>query len=132
MHLAPLSMRLPRQEYWSGLPFLPPRDLLDPKIKPVSPELARGFFTAEPPGKPNQYHMVFYFSKDRCGGFPGGAVIKNLLTNAGDTGDEGSVLGLGRFPGAGNGNPLQYSCLGNPKDRGAWRAAVHGVAKSWA
>ena len=53
-------------------------------------------------------------------------MIKNLSANAGDV---GSVLGLGRSPGEGNGNLLQYSCLGNPMDRGAWWATVHGVAK---
>ena len=52
-------------------------------------------------------------------GFPGDTVIKNPLANAGDTKDEGSIPGLGRSPGAGNGNPLQYSCLENPTDRGA-------------
>ena len=46
-------------------------------------------------------------------------------------GDSGSIPGLGRSPGEGNGNPLQYSCLENPMDRGAWRATVHRVAKSW-
>ena len=50
---APLSTGLPRQEYWSGLPFPSPGDLPDPGIKPVSPELAGGCFTTEPPGKPN-------------------------------------------------------------------------------
>ena len=60
--------------------------------------------------------------------FPGGSVIKNLPVNAGEP---GSVLGLGRSPRRGHGNPLQYSCLENPTDRGAWRATVHGVAKSW-
>ena len=49
---------------------------------------------------------------------------------AGDTGDSSSSPGLGRSPGEGNGNPLQYSCQENPMDRGAWRAAVHGVVKS--
>ena len=58
-------------------------------------------------------------------------VVKNLPAYAGDIRDSGSVLGLGRAPGGGNGNPLQYSCLENPMDRGAWRATVHGVAKSW-
>ena len=53
-------------------------------------------------------------------------MIKNLSANAGDV---GSVLGLGRSPGEGNGNLLQYSCLGNPMDRGAWWATVHGVTK---
>ena len=51
--LAPLSMRFPRQEYWSELPFPSPGDLLDPGIKPTSPALASGFFTLESPGKPN-------------------------------------------------------------------------------
>ena len=57
---------------------------------------------------------------------PGGSVVKNLPGNAGDS---GSIPGSGRFPGEGNGNPLQYSCLGNPMDRGAWQAMVHGVTK---
>ena len=60
-------------------------------------------------------------------GFPGGSVVKNLPVNAGDA---DSIPVLGRSPGEGNGNPLQYSCQGNPMDRGAWQATVHGVAKS--
>ena len=59
-------------------------------------------------------------------GFPGGSVVKNPPAN---TGDMGSISGLGKSPGERNGNPLQYSCLGNPMDRGAWWATVHGVAK---
>ena len=55
-------------------------------------------------------------------------MIKNLPANAGDTGVAGSIPGLRRSPGGGNGNPLQYSCLGNPVDRGAWWATVHGIA----
>ena len=51
--------------------------------------------------------------------FPGGSVVKNPVANAGDTGDAGSIPGSGRSPGEGNGNPLQYSCLGNLMDRGA-------------
>ena len=47
-----------------------------------------------------------------------------------NAGDQGSIPGSGRSPGEGNGNPLQYSCLENPTDRGAWYATVHGVAKS--
>ena len=54
----------------------------------------------------------------------------SLLANAGDTRDAGSIPGLGRSPGGRNGNPLQYSCLGNPMDRGAWQATVLEVAKS--
>ena len=57
---------------------------------------------------------------------PSGSDGKEPACNGGDL---GSVSGLGRSPGGGHGNPLQYSCLENPKDRGAWRAAVHGVAK---
>ena len=60
----------------------------------------------------------------------GDAVVKNLPVNAEDSGDVGLIPGLGRFPGGGNGNPLQYSCLGNPMDRGAWWIMVHGVGKS--
>ena len=54
-------------------------------------------------------------------------LVKNLPANAGDS---GSIPGLGRSPGEGNGNPLQYSCLGSPMDKGAWQATVHGVAKT--
>ena len=57
-------------------------------------------------------------------------VIKNPPANAGDIGDTGSILGSGRSLGGGHDNPLQYSCLKNPMDTGAWRATVHGVAES--
>ena len=59
--------------------------------------------------------------------FLGGSEVKNLLANVGDT---GLIPGLGRSPGEGIGNPLQYSCLGNPMDRGAWQATVHEITKS--
>ena len=65
------------------------------------------------------------------GDFPGGAVVKNLPANAGDIRDMGSIPESGRSPGKGHGNSLQYSCLENPMDRGAWLATVHRVAKSW-
>ena len=61
-------------------------------------------------------------------GFPGSSDGKESVYNAEDP---GSIPELGRSPGEGNGNPLQYSCLGNPMDRGAWQATVHGVTKSW-
>ena len=61
-------------------------------------------------------------------GFPGESDGKESACNAGDL---GSIPRLGRSPGEGKGNPLQYSCLKNSVDRGAWRATVHGVAKSW-
>ena len=56
-------------------------------------------------------------------------VVKNLPANAGDIRDTGSIPGSGRSLGGGHGNPLQYSCLENPIDRGAWRATVHGMAR---
>ena len=59
-------------------------------------------------------------------GFPCGSVVKNLPANVGDS---GSIPGLGRSPGEGNGNPFHFSCLGNPMDRGAWWGTVHGVTK---
>ena len=61
-------------------------------------------------------------------GFPGGTVVKNSPANAGEV---GLIPGLGRSPGEVHGNPLQYSCLQNSMDRGAWQATVHGVTKSW-
>ena len=66
-----------------------------------------------------------------CGGFPGGSVGKEPVCNAGVTGDAGLIPGLGRFPGGGRGNPLQYSCLEQPMDRGAWQASAHGAENSW-
>ena len=59
-------------------------------------------------------------------GFPGGSLVKNLPANAGDA---GSIPGLARSPREENGNPHQYSCLGNPMGNGAWQATVHGVTK---
>ena len=59
---------------------------------------------------------------------PGGSVVKNPTASAGDV---GLIPGLGRSPGEGNGNPLWCSSLGNPMDKGAWHAAVHGVTKGW-
>ena len=58
-------------------------------------------------------------------------MVKNPTANAGDSGDLGLIPGLGRSPGGGNGNTLQYSCWAKAMDRGAWQATVHGVAKRW-
>ena len=62
-------------------------------------------------------------------GLPSGSVVKNLPASVGGFGAVGLILGLGRSPGGGNGNRLQYSCLKSPMDRGAWRAAVCGVSE---
>ena len=76
-----------------------------------------------------KYYIISYdFSVQR--GFPGGAVVKNLPANARDAGDTGSISRSGRSPGEGNGNPFQYPCLGNPRDRGAWQATLQRVAES--
>ena len=72
----------------------------------------------------SQHSLVFR-------GIPGGSAVKNLPASAGATGDTGLIPGSGRSLGGGNGNPLQYCCLGNPMDRGAWQATAHGVTKSW-
>ena len=68
------------------------------------------------------------YSINKRRGFPGGSDGKESACNAGDP---SLIPGSGRSPGEGNGNPLQYSCLENPMDRGAWWATVHGVTKSW-
>ena len=70
----------------------------------------------------NRFRKIYTQEK----GFPRSSVGKESACNAGDL---GSILGLGRSPGEGNGNPLQYSCLENPMDRGAWQATVHGVTR---
>ena len=64
-------------------------------------------------------------------GFRGGSVLKSAPANAGGAGYEGSIPGSGRSPGGGNVNPLQYACLENPIDRGAWLATVYKVMKNW-
>ena len=106
-HQHPLSMGFPRQ-YWNELPFSSSGDLPHPGIKPESPTLA-GFFTTEPPGKTKE-------GITRPRGFPRSSVGKASACNVGDL---DSIPELGRSAGEGNGNPLQYSCLGNPMDRGA-------------
>ena len=78
------------------------------------------------PCQENPVPSGFWVSIRARGGFPGGASAKESAYN---TGDLGSILGLGRSAGGGNGNPLQYSCLKNPFDRGAWWVTVHGVAE---
>ena len=74
-----------------------------------------------------------YISKSKyknSEGFPGGPVVKNPPANARESGDTGLLLGSGRSPGGGHGNPVQYSCLDNPMDSGAWRTTVYRAAES--
>ena len=79
--------------------------------------------------------MINFWNSVLSTGFPGGSVVKNLPDNAASAGDGVCSLGpdhwVGRSPGGGNGSPLQYSCLENPTDRGAWWVTVHGVIMSW-
>ena len=131
-------MGFSRQEYWSGLPWPPPGDLPNPGIEPKSHsslELADRFFntsnTWEVQISSYRYlylsiYLLSTYVLYICVGFLNVSVVKNSLANAGDV---GSVPGLGRSPGEGNGNPLQYSCLGNPQNRGVWWVTVHGVSK---
>ena len=67
-----------------------------------------------------------------CGASQVVLVVKNLTANAGEIRDASLIPGFGRSPGGGHGNPLQYSCLENSMDRGAWWATIHRVTKSWA
>ena len=98
---ASMSVGFPRQEHWSGLPFPPPGDPPGLRIKPAFPALAGRFFTTWE-----------------------ATLVKNLPASAGDAGASGSIPGRERSPGTENGNPLQYSCLENSMDRGAWWATV--------
>ena len=75
--------------------------------------------------------MKYYLAINRNElGFPSGSDSKESTYSTGNTGDMGSIPGLGRSPGGANGNPLQYSCQENPVDRGAWWATVHGITES--
>ena len=119
---APPSMEFSRQEYLSGLPCPSPGDLPNPGINPGSPALQADTLPSEPPGKPQFYAYLL-----NCTGIPMWVSGVESTCHAGDL---GSISGWGRSPGGGNDNPLQFSCLGNPMDRGAWWATVHRVAES--
>ena len=137
-------MGFSRQEYWSGLPFFPPGDLPDPGIEPtslMSLALAGGFLTTgatweartQKRAKFLNLRDLVFFDSHLCFWLPRWVVSvgKNPPASAGEAGDLGSIPGSGRSPGEGSGNPLQYFCLGNPMDRGAWPATVYGVTESW-
>ena len=88
----------------------------------------------DPSGDPNQAQVKIYIKKKSSKiqfGLPWWLSGKEAGCNTEAEGDAGLIPGWGRSPGGGHGNPLQYSCLENPMDRGAWWATVHGVLKSW-
>ena len=122
------------------MPCPPPWDLPDPGIEPRSPTSQADSLPSEPPGKPKNtrmgglflLHGIFPIQELNQGllhgrqilyqlSYQGSPVVKNPPSNAGDLRDVGLVPGSGRSPGEGNGNPLHYSCLENPIDRGAWQ-----------
>ena len=108
---SPLSMGFPRQEYSSGLPFSSPGDLPDSGIKLGSPELQADSLPTEPPGKTLDLQQILQLN------------IQNFLYSYGILNVfivTGLIPGLGRCPGEGNSNPLQYSYLDNPMDREDW------------
>ena len=128
-HQAPLSMEFSRQEYWSGLPFPSPGDLPDPEMEPRSPAPQADALPTEPPGRPVVVRVCvgYIYAQKLFGGYSVlvwasqvALVGKNPPANAGDVRDVGSIPGLGRSPGKGHGNPLQYFCLENPVDREVW------------
>ena len=77
--------------------------------------------------KKNWFLEIYYHNL----GFPGGLVVNNPPANAGDTKDISLIPGSERYPGEGNGHPLQYSCLGSPMEKGDWQSTDHGVMKCW-
>ena len=97
-----------------------------PGIKPKPSAVTTGSPNCWTVGKSLSVVLWGFFQRDFMRHIQGGSMVKNTPTNAGDV---GSIPGLGRSPEEGNGNPLQYSCLGNPMGRGAWLATVLGVAK---
>ena len=119
-------MEFSRQGYWSGLLFPSPRDLPDPGMEPVSPDWQVDPLPLRHHGNPYILYICVVVAVVLMG-FPGGSAGKESACNAGD---EALILGSGRSLGEGNSSPLQYSCLGNPMDRGACWAPVHGVTKS--
>ena len=120
-------------------PGYPPRDFAGSMTPPCNPSLSSSISLLVF----MNLHLRVYYWGIQCKrtisytqkGIPrwhsGATVVKNLSATVEDARDMSSIPGSGRFPGVGNGNPLQYSCLENPVDRGAWRPTVHGVTNSW-
>ena len=150
-HQAPLCTEFSRQEYWRGLPFPSPKSIVTCCCSIIihficcflyfsfifHVQLENKVVVAKDLPQINNFYFLFpsfsflLFSTEvdiRIGteSFPGDSVVKNLPANAGEA---SLIPGSGRFSGEGNGNPLQYSYLGSPMERGAWLATVHGVKK---
>ena len=143
-------MKFPRQEYWSGLSFPPPVDLLDPRVEPVfleSPALADGFFTTGATwefslithiqSRSNSYWLDFQIYPKSVSFSPAPLPSSWPMVRVLPVLCSGFLIDftvftfmLAQCSGEGNGTPLQYSCLENCMDGGAWWAAVHGVEKS--
>ena len=126
---APQSMGVSREEYWSGLQCSPTGDLPHPGIEPASlssPALAVGSVSLAPPGEPWWIDVNICLLLSTHIGFPRWLGGKESTCQAGHT---GSIAQMGRSPGEGHGNPLQYSCLGKSMDRGTWPATVYSVAE---
>ena len=122
-HQASSSMGFSRQEYWSGLPFPSPGDLPNPGIEPRSPTLQAEALTSDTREAIKLWINGYMYTQTHAHTHRGSLVaqlVKNPPAKAGDSRDSGSVSGLGRSPGEGNGNQLQYSCLENSMDGGAW------------
>ena len=123
---APSSMGFSRQEYWSGLQFPSPGDLPNPGIKPGYPSLEADALTSEPPGK--IWYLKDWLNRKSLNSYA--SIWWTLVScyseeSTCNVGLAVSIPGSERSPGEGNCNPLQYSGLGNPMDRGAWRATEH-------
>ena len=133
-------MGFSKQEYWSGLPFPPPGESSHPRDQthvscvsctsswvPYHWEVPPKMFISKMSLLVNDSEESICVYTHLLRAFSGGSVSKESACSAGDP---GSISGLETSPGGGNGNPLLYSCLERPVDRGAWRATVHGVAES--
>ena len=128
-------MGFSRQEYWSGLPLpsltrvVPPPFLttMEPFCACIVGEASLTLRMR------NMWSFMSYLGRAQCPPWASQVVlvVKNPPAIAGGIKDSDSIPGSGRFSREGQGNPLQYSCLENPMDRGAWRAIVYGVTKSW-
>ena len=128
LHLFP-SLRIPFTQYPQGTHTTPPFSLsLNATL--VEKPLSKTMYPCLLPLCPYLTLFFFYTHYFLSWASQLALVVKNLPANVGSTRDPGSIPESGRSPGGGNDYPLQYSCLGNPTDRGAWRATVHGVAKS--